>query len=145
MLFRSSSVDAASEKEVTISILSIRALDAPDYFSKADFYARATIDGEVLKTQPIRGASSIKPDWKLTKKVKPGEIKVKLEILDKDLVTSDSIDINRVDKKRDLDFTVDTGSCKIGGFSSTYKCGGAITREGAEAKKAAIKFKVDVK
>lgn len=144
-VFAVSSVDAASEREVTLTVLSVRALDKVDEFSKGDLYARVTIDGETFKTDPVKQSNIDKPNWKVKKKVKPGEIKVKLEILDKDLTQDDAIDINRVDNKRDLDFTVDTKSCKIGGFASTYKCGATIARQGGEKKKAEIKFKVDVK
>ncbi len=144
-VFAVSSVDAASEREVTVTVLSVRAIDKVDEFSKGDFYARVTIDGETMKTNPIRQANIDKPDWKLSKKVKPGVINVKLEILDKDIAKDDPIDINRVDSKRDLDFSVSTKTCRVSGFASSYKCGSSITRQGGEKKAAEVTFKVDVK
>jgi hypothetical protein len=135
----------ATAEEVTVNIARVKAIDPPDAFSKGDFYARVTIDGETQKTEVVKHSVDIKPNWKITKKVKPGVIKVKVEILDKDISQDDPIDINRVDGKRDLDFTVDTGSCQIVGFSEPYKCGKSITRVGKEKKAAGITMLVGVK
>ncbi len=134
----------AADKTLTVKVTKIRLLDRVDEFSKGDLYARVTIDGEVVKSEVVKGANEVKPDWKISAKVKGGEHKVKLELVDKDVTQDDSIDINRVDKKRDLDFTVTPG-CRIEGFSSSYKCGSSITRSGAETKKAEITFSVSVK
>jgi hypothetical protein len=136
---------AALAAEVTVSVTKVSAIDKADEFSKGDFYARVTIDGETQSTQPIKQQNVDKPDWKISKKVKGGDVKVTLEILDKDVAQDDLIDINRVDNKRSLDFTVSTKSCRISGFSSSYKCGATITRAGKEKKAAEVSFKVNVK
>ena len=134
-----------ANQELTIKVSRVKLLDKVDELSKGDLYARVTIDGEVQSSSVVKGENVIKPDWKLTKKVTRGDHKVKVELVDKDVTQDDTIDINRVDKKRDLDFTVNTKSCRIEGFSTTYKCGSSITRVGAEAKKAEITFTVSVK
>lgn len=136
---------AALATEVTVTVTKVRAIDKADEFSKGDFFARVTIDGEAQSTEPIKQQNVDKPDWKLSKKVKDGDVKVTLEILDKDVAQDDPIDINRVDNKRSLDFTVNTKSCRISGFSSGYKCGATITRTGKEKKAAEVSFKVNVK
>ena len=135
---------ATTNQELTVKVSKVKALDRLDEFSKGDLYVRVTIDGEVQSSPVVRVESVNKLDWKLSKKVSRGEHKVKVELLDKDLTQDDAIDINRVDKKRDLDFTVTSG-CRIEGFSSAYKCGSSITRTGAEKKKAEITFSVSVK
>lgn len=135
----------ANTHEITITIKSVKAIDKADVFSKGDFYARVTIDGDIQNTDVISQATNIKPNWKISKKVASGERKVKVEILDKDAALDDPIDINKVDNKRDLDFKVSTGSCRIEGFSSTYKCGSSITRAGKEKKAAEVTFTVNVK
>lgn len=141
-----SPVEAASaSQELTIKVSRVTLLDKVDELSKGDLYARVTIDGEVQSSPVVKGENVLKPDWKLSKKVTPGDHKVKVELVDKDVTQDDTIDINRVDKKRDLDFTVNTKSCKIEGFSSTYRCGSTITRTGQEPKKAEIAFTVSVK
>ncbi len=138
-------LEAANEREVTVTINKIKALDQADVYSKGDFYARVTIDGTTQSTQPVKQDAEITPNWKISKKVKPGTIKVKVEILDKDVSQDDPIDINKVANKRDLDFTINTKSCKVEGFSSAYKCGKTIKRAGAEDKKAELSFVVTVK
>lgn len=135
---------AALADEITVSITSVKGLDKVDELSGGDYFAKVTIDGESQST-PVVKKSSFKPDWKISKSVSGGEHKVKLELIDKDLAEDDPIDINRLDKKRDLEFTVDTKSGKIEGFSSTQKVGNTITRAGKEKKKAEISFKVTVK
>lgn len=144
-LAAAATVAYAATREVTITVLSLKAIDSADQFSKGDFYARATIDGDKQSTQPIKQSNIDKPGWKLSKKVKGGEVNVTLEILDKDVAADDPIDINRVDNKRSLDFTVNTKSCRISGFASGYSCGDVIVRTGGEKKAAEIKFRVDVK
>jgi hypothetical protein len=131
--------------EIVVTISHVKALDKFDEFSNGDMYGRVTIDGKVQKTPVIKGDKEVKPNWTISQAVSPGKHDVKVEILDKDVTVDDPIDINRVDKKRDLDFTVNTKTCKIEGFSSTYSCGKSISREGAEPKKADITFKVSVK
>jgi hypothetical protein len=138
-------LEAASEHEVTVTINKVKALDRADVYSQGDFYARVTIDGDVQNTQSIKQDGEISPNWKVTKKVKAGEVKVKIEILDKDVSKDDPIDINRVSQKRDLDFTVDTKKCRVNGLASTVKCGRSITRAGGEEKKAQLTFTVTVK
>lgn len=136
----------AATKEITITVTRVKPLDKADELSDGDFFARATIDGVASAIEkPTSGKGAFKPNWKLSHKVADGVIKVKLELIDKDVTADDPIDINKVANKRDLDFTVDTSSCKIEGFSQTYKCGSAIIRAGAEKKKAEITFTVSVK
>lgn len=138
-------LEAAPTHEITINIKKVKALDKADAFSKGDFFARVTINGEVQTTQHMRQSAEITPNWKLAAKVPPGEVKVKVEILDKDVSANDPIDINRVDAKRDLDFRVDTKKCRVLDFSSPYKCGQTIMRGGKEKKSAEISFTVGVK
>jgi hypothetical protein len=138
-------IAAAKDPELIIKITRVRALDQPDAFSKGDFYAKATINGETITTPPVKQEMSITPDWIITRKVKPGTVNVKLAVFDKDMSVDDPIDINRIDNKRDLDFTVNTKTCKVEGFASTYKCGAKITRGGKEQKSAEITFIVMVK
>ena len=138
-------IAAAKDPEVIIKITRVRALDQPDAFSKGDFYAKATINGETIATKPVKQETSITPVWVISKKLKPGTVNVKLAVFDKDVSVDDPIDINRIDNKRDIDFTVNTKTCKIEGFSSTYKCGAKITRAGKEKKGAEITFIVMVK
>ncbi len=138
-------LEAASQHEITVTIASVKAVDRIDFFSKADFYARVTIDGDKQNTPFIRQKAEIAPNWQISKKVAPGKYNVKLEVFDKDLSVDDPVDINRVDKKRDLDFTIDTRKCRVGGFASTFKCDQTITRAGKEKKSAEISFNVSVK
>lgn len=141
------SASAQATQEITLTISKITALDRIDWglAGDADFYAKVTIAGETFTTQRVRGKNAISPNWKITKAVAPGQHDVKVEIFDRDpLKPDDRVDINRLPNKRDLDFTVDTKSCRIGGFSSPYRCKQSITRPGDEKKKAAITFRVDV-
>ena len=133
--------------EVTITVHRVKALDKIDVGGgKADFFARATIGGTVVKSAISKQQNEIKPDWKLTATVPRGKTAVKLEIMDKDVLNpSDLIDINRVAGKRDLDFTVDTRSCNVEGFSGGQSCGDRIVRAGTEKKKAEVSFRVTVK
>lgn len=135
----------AAAAEVTITITKFHALDRADDLSRGDFFARATIDGEAQVTPTVSDQAEVSPDWKISKTVSGGTVNVKLELIDKDVSVDDPIDINRLDNKRDLDFTVNTSSGVIEGFSETYKTGQTITRAGGEKKKASISFKVDVK
>jgi hypothetical protein len=139
-----SQAETASQ-ELIITVKRVTLLDKVDELSKGDLYARVTIDGEIQSSPVVKGQNVFKPDWKLSKKVTRGDHNVKVELVDKDVTQDDNIDINRVDKKRDLEFSVNTKSCRIEGFSSSYKCGSSITRAGAEPKKADITFVVSVK
>ncbi len=136
---------AAKDPEVIIKITRVRALDQADAFSKGDFYAKVNIGGETISTPPVKQESSINPNWVVSRKVKAGVVKVNIGVFDKDVSVDDPIDINRVDNKKDLDFTINTKTCKIEGFSSTYKCGAKISRAGKEKKAAEITFIVTVK
>ena len=98
-----------------------------------------------MTTPPVKQETSITPNWVISKKVKAGVVKVNLAILDKDVSVDDPIDINRVDNKRDLDFTVNTKTRKVEGFSQTYKTGATISRAGKEKKAAEVTFVVTVK
>jgi hypothetical protein len=135
---------AAIAEEITITVTSVKGLDKVDELSGGDYFARMTIDGDVQNSTVVKDVE-FKPDWKLSKSVSAGKHDVKLELIDKDLAEDDPVDINRMPNKRSLEFSVDTKSCKIEGFSSTYRCGKAITRAGDETKKAAITFKVTVR
>ncbi len=136
---------AQPSHEVTVTITKFTPLDRADDLSNGDFFARLTIDGQSVVSPTLSAKGTEKPDWKLTKSVPPGVHKVKLELIDKDVSVDDPIDINKVDKKRDLDFAIDTKSCRVEGFSESYKCGATITRAGGETKKASISFTVNVK
>ncbi|MGQ0672504.1 MAG: hypothetical protein ACT4N2_06430 [Hyphomicrobium sp.] len=136
---------APAMHEITITVTHVKAIDKIDQFSKGDFYARATIGKDTQSTAVVKQQTETKPDWKIVQKVAPGKVPVKLELLDKDLAADDPIDINAVDKKRFLEFTVDTKKCRIEGFSSTQRCGAVIKRAGKELKSAEIEFKVSVK
>lgn len=136
---------AQPSHEIIVTVTKFKALDRADDLSNGDFFARVTIDGQAVNSPVLDAKAEVHPDWKLSKSVPPGVHKVKLELIDKDVSVDDPIDINRLDKKRDLDFAVDTKSCKIEGFSGTYKCGTTITRAGGEQKKAIISFTVTVK
>lgn len=139
--------DAAAQgsHEITVTVLSFKALDKADELSAGDFFARIRIDGKSAFSPELTGQSEFKPNWTLTLPASGGKVSVNLALIDKDLSVDDPIDINRLPNKRDLDFTVDTRTGRIEGFSQTYKTGQTITREGAEQKKATISFKVDVR
>jgi hypothetical protein len=138
---------SAGADEIIVTVKRVKALDKADFLNlgKADFYARMTVDGKVVKSGVIKQKNVITPTWKLSAEVKPGKHDVKLELLDKDAVIDDLIDINRVDKKRHLDFTVDTNKCVITGFSEKVECRDWIVRSGTEKKKAEITFSINVK
>ena len=140
--------EAAAQKthEVTVTVTRFKALDRADELSQGDFFARVTINGKAKSTDVVSDKAEVHPkNWELSTSVPPGVHNVKLELIDKDLSVDDPIDINRVAKKRDIDFTIDTNSCRIEGFQQEYKCGATITRSGTENKKADISFKVTVK
>jgi hypothetical protein len=134
----------ATAHEITVKVTGFKPLDKADELSNGDFFARVTINGasEVTKTITTDKSEVHPDDWKITKTVPAGVHKVRVELIDKDVSVDDPIDINRVDGKRDLDFTVDTRSCRIEGFSETYSCGTTIRRTGTENKKAEISFVV---
>jgi hypothetical protein len=137
-------VGTAQAEEIVITVTRVKALDKIDAASKADFLARVTIGGVPLTTDVVRNQDDIKPNWVIKKAVGPGVHDVKIELLDKDITRNDFVDINRVSKKRDLDFKVDTAKCRVTGFSSRYSCKDTITRSGNEPKKAEISFTVNV-
>lgn len=132
------------DRTITVTVDHVRAIDSIDAFSKADFFARLTINGVAVETQPIKQQADIAPNWKLSHKVPNGRHDVTLEIFDKDLTKIEAIDINRVDNKRKLDFTVDTRSCSVSGLTGISRCGQKITRAGGERKKAEVTFSVNV-
>lgn len=137
---------AQQSKELVVTITGVRAIDKTDIFGKADFYAKVTIDGETTSTPVARQSDASRPFWVVAKRVSRGRHDVKIQLLDKDPGKPDDvIDINRVTNKRDLDFQVDTSTCRITGFSSTYRCNTTIVREGTERKKAEIQFKVSTR
>jgi hypothetical protein len=129
---------------ITVNISLVRALDRIDALSAPDLFARVTIAGEAFDTGVVRNRTASNPNWVVKKQVDSGVHEIKIEILDKDVTKNEPVDINRVDNKRDLDFTIDTKACKISGFSDAYRCGSEITREGQELKKAEITFSVNV-
>jgi hypothetical protein len=135
----------AAADELVIRIEHVRAVDRIDPTTSPDFYAQVTIDGQVFKTQRIRNAPDIRPNWVITANVPRGISSVNLAILDRDILKKDDlIDINRVDGKRDLDFRVNTRSCEILDFSQSYSCRDRIVRAGNERKAAEITFRVEV-
>jgi len=139
---------AALAAEITVRVDRIRALDKIDsgLAGQADFYARVTIAGEQFTSKIERGKDDVRPRWVFKKDVKAGKHDVKIQIFDRDPLKADTtVDINRVDNKRDLDFTVDTRSCSIGGFSGDVRCGRTINRSGQEKKKAEIWFRVNAR
>jgi hypothetical protein len=140
------SASAQQTSEIVISIDSLRAIDKPDAFSKADFFARVTIAGETFNTKIARQADWPKPGWQVSKRVPRGRHDVRIELFDKDLTKDDPIDINpRKDQpKRALDLTVSTPSCSISGLSGA-SCNRSIKRAGDEKKSAEIVFTVSVK
>lgn len=141
----SGAIAQTANQEIVITISRVKAVDKFDNFSKADFLARLSIDGDTISTKSVKQRDDIRPNWVLAKRVAPGRHTVKLAILDQDLTKAESVDINRLDGKRDLDFTIDTRSCRIEGFVSTYKCGQTIVRAGKEKKASEVTFKVEVK
>lgn len=46
---------------------------------------------------------------------------------------NDLIDIDRIDAKRDLDFKIDTGACRMSGFAQAYRCGVVIAISQSES------------
>lgn len=144
-IFAAGGASLASAAEIVITVKKFHSLDKADELSSGDFFARMRIDGKAAFSPVLTGQEEFAPDWKLTLPAKKGDNKVNLSLIDKDVSVDDPIDINRVAKKRDLDFTVNTRTCKIEGFAETYKCGETITRVGTENKKASISFTVDVK
>lgn len=135
----------ARDVEVQVTIHRLRALDKADAFSSEDFYARVTIGGQVFKSERIKQTDAIIPNWRFSAIVpNTGRTDVKIEVFDKDLQVDDQIDINRMDPKRDLDFIVNTRSCRIEGMAEPYRCGTDITRGGGERKKAEMTFMVMV-
>lgn len=135
----------AAAAEITVTITKFHALDRADDLSSGDFFARIMINGKAAFSPVLTGETVFTPNWKLTLPAKSGANEVTLSLIDKDLTVDDPIDINRVDKKRDLGFTVNTKTCRITGFTESYKCGQTITRAGTETKKASISFEVNVK
>jgi hypothetical protein len=135
----------AAQHEITVTVTHVKALDKLDAFSKADFFARATIAGTAVDSAVAKQNAEIKPNWKLSRKVAPGVHNITLEIFDKDLTKNEPIDINPVDKKRKLDFTVDTRNCRMTGLSGVSRCTARIVRGGKENKKAQVTFGVSVK
>lgn len=133
--------------EVTVTVNRYRTLDKIDVGGGApDIFARVTIGGTTQKSPVAKQQTAGKPGWKITQSVPRGKTNVKVELLDKDILNpSDAIDINRVDKKRDLDFSVDTARCRVEGLTGISRCGQSISRAGNEKKKAEVDFTVSVK
>lgn len=136
--------NSSRDVEVQVTIHRLVALDKGDAFSSEDFYARVTIDGQVFKSQPIRQTDGVIPNWRFAAIVPPGRADVKIEVFDKDIAEDDQIDINRIDPKRDLDFVVNSRTCRIEGMASGYRCRADVTRAGGERKRAEMTFSVDV-
>lgn len=138
----------AMAQDLIITIERVRALDKIDAAGQADFYAQVTIDGKTIKTERIRRADDVRPNWVIRAPMTGRRSEVKLEILDKDVLSKDDlVDINRLDGKRDLDFSVRNGPCRVEGFAQSYDCSGrgvVITRGGNEKKAAEVTFRVDV-
>ena len=139
------SAPISRDVELTVTIHQLLALDKGDAFSSEDFYARVTIGGQVFKSERIRQTDAVIPNWKFSAVVPNGRTDVKIEVFDKDIVADDQIDINRIDPKRDLDFVVNARTCRLEGFSQSYKCGNDVRRAGGERKKAELVFMVTVR
>jgi hypothetical protein len=135
---------AHADPEISVSITRVKALDKVDELSGADIFARVTIDGAAETTKIVK-QESFSPDWVVKKTVKPGKHDIRIELIDKDLADDDPIDINKLANRRMLEFSVDTKSCRIEGFTKTFKCGNKIVRAGGENKRAEITFNVKVK
>lgn len=139
---------SAMADQVTVVIERVTALDRIDPLGQADFLARVTIAGETFTTKRERRHDDLVPtNWSFTKTVAPGRHDVKIEIFDKDVLSrDDQVDINRVDPKRDLDFSVNTRSrpCRLPDFAGSPRCGSTIVREGGERKRARLSFRVEV-
>ncbi|MBY0226253.1 MAG: hypothetical protein K2Q28_10650 [Hyphomicrobium sp.] len=134
---------------ITVKIDQIRPLDKFDELSRGDLFARVTIAGETTTT-PVKKQTSargvtINTDWVIRRDVAPGAHPIKIELIDKDLSEDDIIDINRLDNRRVLEFTVDTQKCRVEGFATTYRCKSRINRSGREKKAAEVFFTIDVK
>ncbi|MEZ5855548.1 MAG: hypothetical protein R3D67_12710 [Hyphomicrobiaceae bacterium] len=138
----------AAADQITVVIERVTALDRIDPLGQADFLARVTIAGEVFQTKRERRHDDLVPtNWVFTKDVAPGTHSVKIEIYDKDILTrDDQVDINRVDPKRDLDFSVNTRRrpCRLPDFAGSPRCGLTIVREGGERRRARLSFRVEV-
>lgn len=135
---------AAASNEIVITITKVKAIDQIDAFSKGDFYARATIDQDVQTTPVARQQAEIKPNWKISHKVRPGRHNLKLEIFDKDISADDPIDVNPIEKNRILEAIIDTRKCRVSGYGKSYRCGSIVTVTGHEKKAAEVTFIVDV-
>lgn len=141
--------NAAPVHSITVKIDQIRPLDKFDELSRGDLFARVTIAGETTTT-PVKKQTSargvtINTDWVIRRDVAPGAHPIKIELIDKDLSEDDIIDINRLDNRRVLEFTVDTQKCRVEGFATTYRCKSRINRSGREKKAAEVFFTIDVK
>jgi hypothetical protein len=136
---------AATADEIAVTIERVRGVGQADALSKSDFYARVTIAGQTFQTDLVRNQNDARPNWVIKKDVPSGVHDVKVEILDKDLTKSETIDITRTAGKRDLDFKVRTRRCNISGFSPSPACGQPIVRAGNEGKAAEITFSVNTK
>lgn len=143
------SVAQSAGPKIVITVHELKPSDKYDELTPGDLFARMTINGQATSTEILKQATQpgvvIKPNWTLSQAVAPGKHKVKLELVDKDLSVDDVIDINRLDNRRELEFEVDTRSCRISGFASDQKCKARITRTGKEKKAAEITFSIDVK
>jgi hypothetical protein len=139
----------AAADDLVITIERVRALDRIDLSGQPDFFAQVTIDGKVTKTEVAPKSANIRPNWVIRAPITKDVTDVKIEIFDKDLVSKDdAVDINRLPKKRDLDFSVRRNPCRVIGFAQIYDCSGRgarITRAGDERRKAEITFKVDIR
>ena len=140
---------AQGAHQITVTIHDIKALDKFDTFSRGDIFARVTIAGEIQATQvwkqAVKPGDIMRPNWTITRSVKPGTHAIQLEILDKDITKDEVIDVNRLPNKRVQDFTVNTRNCAVGGFAGSPRCGNRITRAGSESKSAEVVFSVAVK
>jgi hypothetical protein len=141
--------NAASTHNISVRIYQVRPIDKFDELSRGDLFARVTIAGETtttpVKKQTTSRGKIINTDWVIKRDVAPGMHPIKIELIDKDVSEDDIIDINRLDNRRVLEFTVDTQRCRVEGFATTYKCKSRIARTGREKKAAEIYFTIDVK
>ena len=92
----------AAATEIVVTVTRFKALDKADELSSGDFFARIRVDGKAAFSPVLTGQQEFTPNWKLTLPAKPGVVKVNLSLIDKDVSVDDPIDINRLDKKREL-------------------------------------------
>lgn len=135
----------AQQKEIVVTVSEVRLLDKADTFNRAEIYSRIIIAGEWFETPVVKSSGTINPNWRANKSVNAGDHAIKLEILDRDLTMSEPVDINKVDRKRDVDLVVDTRNCRVSGDGINGKCDVTLKTTGRERKSAEVTITVSVR